>query len=716
MSPSAEDEPLKAVVFADHCGLQVRISDEPPPSLSVHGVPLLHWQLHVLARGGVAEAVVLSSAPLDVALPSKMMSMIITCIHNPTWRSPGDAIRDIDARVDVRPRHDFVIVQPGAIFNVDVGSAARAHKARCKVNRNWLVSIVLRNGVSFKPRAVAIDDTTGGICFFKEDARDMRDIVLDTKSENVGLQNGGRVTIYTDFVDIGLDICSPDFLVEFRENFDFDSVRDFIRAKLDGGEAELLGNKMYAHFVDSKAGEYAARLETYKAYMAVVQDIFDGWMLPVTPLSVLRSSSRPLLYDGGQNVTEICDLDSNSSSQGGRRPVYCRESNSRWHDVVVGKGAAVDRTAVLKRCIIEENVQIGAHTLVEGSIVGRGSVIGEHVTICESLLLNDCFVADRVFVPSGSFLHSNASFRVESRDGSAISVDYCVPPVNETAGRSCENTSSGMGMFDMSSLNDSAVLAQQDDTQQLRISADSVSEGHETDRGMLRNTECSTWPKFMTWIDSGEEDEFEDGTDSVSGSEVDSDLGCRPSSGLEKFNDEVFETLSKCDAENVDVETAALEVNSLKLAYEKSFFDAEIAVLQSLAEIAQKAHISRGLAVPHAVLELFGRWNGLIKRFSGGNSTDEQQRLVETLAEHFSPNGRLLRYVLHALYDSDVLEEDAILGWVNFARSDVNNDKKKSQLLNEMHDFIEWLENADEEQESGSESAQDTSNDGDEDE
>ena len=81
-----------------------------------------------------------------------------------------------------------------------------------------------------------------------------------------------------DLTESQIYICSPEVLMLFSDNFDFQNVRrDFITGVLS---EEELGNKIFIHELK---GEYGLRVDNLRAYDAVSRDIINRWTFPWVP-------------------------------------------------------------------------------------------------------------------------------------------------------------------------------------------------------------------------------------------------------------------------------------------------------------------------------------------------------------------------------------------------------------------------------------------------
>lgn len=372
MATHGDDDGLRAIVFGDPCtpGVSDAAFDGDDSSsealISLHGCPVLHWQLFCLSAGGVTETLVLSRSDLADVTPRAVGPMAVSNLCNASWRSPGDALRDVDSRVAIRPRNDFVLMQYGALTNVDIGGVVRRHRELCAIDPNWLVTLVLARGFASCSGVAGVQQLTQSLCHYV-DSRDKAPIQVDSKSENAGLAQRSAVDMITDFEDIGVDVCGPAFLVEFRENFDFDDIRDYVRAKLDGGEAELLGNRIHAQLLDPAKNEYGIRVNDMRPLLQASQDVFDGWMLPITAEKVagrVMTAQTRISYEKG--VQDCC----------------------------LELGASVSNTAVVERCVVERDARIADGAVVKDSVVSKGCQIGPGAVVTNSILCSGATVDD----------------------------------------------------------------------------------------------------------------------------------------------------------------------------------------------------------------------------------------------------------------------------------------------------------------------------------
>lgn len=701
MSPPAapgDQSPLRAILFADTCGGRGSPfrTTAAAQSLPLHGSSILHYQLYALATTGVAEALVLSSTPLD--LPPAIHAMSITTLSSSSWRSHGDALRDVESRQNLRPTHDFLLVQPGALFNLHAARLLQSHAARTAQDRNWLVSLVFRRGCSTSPLSVASQAASGALCVYKrgKDAAGAA-VALDAAADNVGLLNGSGVCVSTDVVDVGLDICSPDFLLEFRENFDFDHVRDYVRAKLDGGEAELLGNRMHAHFLDETIGEFGTVVDGFGAHLLASRSVFEGWLSPIEPERVF-------------------------AMHGGKWRRFGRGS------LAFGSGGDVHETASVVDCTVVGSARIEAGAVVEGSVLEDGAVVGagarvSHAVLCENatveagakigggLLREGCVVSAEVALPRMCYLDTGVL--VGPGGGAAAGLKQGSWVAREARKkRGADNGSSANGDDASDAGSDAESDSSDEDLGSMVLDGGNeylgdggegvvLRPGRQSEYFLDRRTASGGgigWPSFLDSVLSDSEDECE-GTAGGGGEEVpQTETAGDEISNVDRFYDEMVGTVEHGVADNADVQTIALEVSSLRLSCEVLDSHAGVGVIRALAALVRRDNEgSSPRALMSAVKQVLQNWKELVDRFTVGDSEVAQRAMVDELSKFLAQDGRLLGYLLQTLYDIDVLAEGPILAWAGGEENTIAAGGDNLPF-EEVRWFIEWLEEASEEE------------------
>ena len=158
-------------------------------------------------------------------------------------RSVGDAMRDLDQKQLIAG--DFICVYGDVVSNVPLEAALTAHRNRREKNKKAIMTMVLREaGTSHRTkshnlRPVFVLDPVAHRCVHYEQVRPGETSRLDI-SEEV-LNEHPEVEVREDLIDPGIDICTPEVLAQYTDNFDWQAPRrGFLYGVLKDYETNLL--------------------------------------------------------------------------------------------------------------------------------------------------------------------------------------------------------------------------------------------------------------------------------------------------------------------------------------------------------------------------------------------------------------------------------------------------------------------------------------------
>jgi len=188
---------------------------------------------------------------------------------------------------------------------------------------------------------VGLDKRTHQVLLYDDNStNDNHTIPLSTTMLSEGHH---EVDLRNDLLDCHIYICSPEVLVSFSDNWDYQDMLQFIRLEVLNRE---LGNRLFGYVINSRE-EYAARVHDPHVYHAASRDLVMRWLYPLV-LDANRIFLEEEEEGGG-----------GSSSSGSRGVVTTYGYQKQW--VYKEEGVNVMRTAVLGK----------------GVVVGTGTTIGE---------------------------------------------------------------------------------------------------------------------------------------------------------------------------------------------------------------------------------------------------------------------------------------------------------------------------------------------------
>jgi translation initiation factor eIF-2B subunit epsilon len=198
-----------------------------------------------------------------------------------------------------------------------------------------------------------------------------------------------QIFFYLCSQDCYIDICSPEVLSLFTDNFDYQHLRrHFVKGLLVD---DIMGYKIYTHEIRSS---YAARIDNFRSYDTVSKDIIQRWTYPMVP-DVLSFGDRQEIKLHRQGIYKASDVTLSHSAQIG--------ANS-----VVGNGTSVGENCKVSNSVIGQGCNIGKNVLI------HGSYIWDNVTIEDGCKVSNSLVCDGVHLGAGAIVEPGCilSFKV----------------------------------------------------------------------------------------------------------------------------------------------------------------------------------------------------------------------------------------------------------------------------------------------------------------
>nr|OQO24589.1 hypothetical protein B0A51_09000 [Rachicladosporium sp. CCFEE 5018] len=362
--------------------------------LPLASTPLLHYTLTFLAHAGVEKVFLLCPANHAAQIESYLQTSKWTSPTSPfalqilrsQGKSVGDVMRDVDQQGALVG--DFLCVYGDLIANLNLTAALQAHKARRAKSKNAIMTMVLRQGgrrsQSAKSRPVFVLDDITHRCLHHETLSPSQPHARLQLDSDI-LSDFPELDIGADLVDCGIDICSPEVLSQWSDNFDWQHPRKgFLYGTLK--DFELNGMTVHAHIVDKG---YAARVRSLAAYDAVSRDVVGRWTYPFCPDGNLVEDQSFVLGKGG-----------NYREEG----VVLARSVTMKRRSVLGKGTAVGHGSVITDSVIGRRCHIGRRVKLEGAYVWDDAWIGDGTTIERAIVANEVSVGHECKILPGAVL------------------------------------------------------------------------------------------------------------------------------------------------------------------------------------------------------------------------------------------------------------------------------------------------------------------------
>ncbi|ODQ64868.1 translation initiation factor eIF-2B epsilon subunit [Nadsonia fulvescens var. elongata DSM 6958] len=675
-----EETKFQAVVLTDSYQNRFRpmTLDKPRCLLPLVNAPLIEYTLEFLATAGVDEVYIVCCSHgdqiEDYIRESKWSRpwspFTVQTVLSPESMSVGDAMRDIDTKGLIKS--DFLLISGDVVTNIQFDKVLQAHRERKIKDKNSIMTMVLREASSMHrtrskidPGVFILDEATDRCIRYEEITVDSTPhIAIDPEL----LDESNDISVRNDLIDCHIDICSADIPALFQENFDYDNLRkDFVRGILT---SDLLGKTIYTHIVNDS---YASRVENFQTYDAISRDIISRYTYPICPDSNLLDS-QTYSYQSGHIYKENDVVLAQSC--------MIKSATVIGKDTFVGDGTKVDFSTIGRKCTIGNNVVI------------EGSYIWDNVTIEDNAIIKNSIVSSNTIIKEGAIVQSGSivSFGVIVGKGQTIPLDtkltinedYVDEQDDDEESSNRLVGSDGKGIIYCESDIESDDYDEDDDSigghnrgalnslvsnfYQLNVSDVSIaslSQPRKKTRRRYSTTSVTTAASDLSDLEDEEED----------------------------FMREAQLSLDRAIFENHDLDIAALELNTLRMAMNVSYHEVRLATITTLHNHIFRLVLTDTLDVKSAVNKVHNRWYPLFSRqvFDRDDQEDLLQIVLDDSSRRPAANAaKALMYTVMSFYDNDVVEEEVINKWWNSDAVKASDEKTKELLAK----WIDWLQNA----------------------
>ncbi|KAI8107409.1 hypothetical protein M9435_002440 [Picochlorum sp. BPE23] len=781
MAPNKAEtkERLTAVVLADSFTkhFQPVTIETAKVLLPLANTPMIDYTLEWLVMNGMEEIYILCCAHahqienhLNRVGWLQRRNVSIHVIVSSDCMSVGDAMRMLDHK-DVLTS-DFVLVSGDVITNINLGKALNEHKSRRKTDKSAIMTMVLKGGMYSDHRlrlgdlgALTVMDASTKRLLRFEEKRD-HDVFNydDAKNTDIHLDLslfGGRdeITLRNDLIDTGIYICSPDVLMLFSDNFDYQNVRkDFVTGVLS---EEELGNKLYLHEVSDK---YATRVRSFRCYAAVTKDILSRWTYPFVPDANLFKQDNRMMDGGGLAQQRWGPPETQYSYSKGKVYIDDCVSIARTatiqHSVCIGCGTVVGPAAVIRDSVIGKNCRIGQNAVIIGSIIGDDVRIDSGVRVEESMLCDGVAVKQNASIKPNCILSYNVvidhdvtvdsdsrlSLAKPVEGGQVISgsdedeyslgtspggfsaggysedgMENAVTPAARSAAMALAN--GGVPEADMDF---TPVVGQmgagyiwRTHTSGNQISAAGRSLAYDIEALTL---EESKWVSHTFVME--EDNLLACGRAQESSSDSEANDDAMEMMEDHHFKEEVAETFLRCIKENISQENVVIELNGLKIAEDKTFADCARFIMttalglclpappfvideyKSLYSSEEPTSTKEGkLELLKKALGTMQRWASLLQKFL--KNEDDQVEVLLTLEEFCNEEGDFETSGEKGKFFAEIFpqllkimyELDVITeqAFLAWAEEKELASEHEKKFLHLAAPFLQWLEEAEEE-------------------
>lgn len=578
-------------------------------------------------------------------------------------------MRDLDSRDLVVG--DFVFVFGDVVSNIAIGPALADHRARREKDKNAIMTMVLRKvdlGHRTKSRGrqpAFIIDADHDRCLHYEELGFRSGNGHSVSFDPDVLTSHDTIEIRTDLIDCNIDICAPDVLGLWSDNFDYTTTRrSFLFGVLK--DYELNGKTVHTHIVPD---QYAARAKNSRMYHAISKDIIGRWTYPFCPDS-------NFMEDQSYHFAKACFLKEDGVSLARTSVVQKR--------TVLGQGTNIGERSTVRDSTLGRRCRIGSGVVISGSYIWNNVEIGEGTKVQQAIIADDAMIGKDCTIEPGALI----SFGVRVVDNTTVPrksrVLRDVPNGRDIAGQK-GNAIVGKGgegalyKPDSDEESDSSSVFEENSLR-MSVSQSSASDFSETEPGIGLSPDRSRRSSFRS--DMSEE-----------------------SAPNRDFRAE--ETASVLDGlQNGELpENIFLELNARRMGVNASQHEVRHVVVAAFMRMISNLindENPQKLSAREAVTKVFSRYQELVRRTIFDQDQDQKPDQVDFLllvqkeAIGRTKGDTLLPFVAKELYDLELIEEDGVLQWWEDRRS---TEGELARIRASAEPFIKFLKEAEEEDE-----------------
>ena len=738
-STTKREQPLQAVLLADSFVNTFRplSLDRPKVLCPLNNVLMIDYAFDFLAGAGVEEVfVVCVSEQVESYVRQKQRgggggSLSISVVKDTSLTNAGDALRELDRR-DLVKSDPFLLLYGDVVTNVNLTEAIQAHKVRHKKDRSNMMTLLFKQvGASdlspftYSSVRTHSEDLVVGLDPHKEN----RILVYSnsTVDKTVSIPcsffaSHSQIDLRYDLLDCGIDICSPDVLARFTDEFDYREIRQKFVANSVAEEEEGLQNKIYAHLL--QPSEYAARIHDFSTYMSISRDLLKRWCYPVVPDNLPSGYKKQYRYALHRHYLYL-EQKSNEESQI-HRSSQIKGAGMVGGNCTVGKDCRIEHTVLghhcrigdsvtLTGCHVWDNVEIGDGATVIQSILAEGCIVKPGATIHRGCIIgSQCIVGEGKVLPEFARVTLAKEAKYDGGD------DWDGDDEDEDEDDAEEDEEDEL-------VSDAAVVGsdgkgrlwqpppEDDDHEELyglttQELTKSQSPGFDPS-GLFANRKAL---QREDEDDFSEKDSEHSEFDALSSDFDAVEFGTGGGTGEDPYGrqkdvDVIAELKAIClEYEPTSpIENLAIELNSFKFSQNATYSDCTMAATLAILE---EMSITKDTTDAKLVTEFksyLEHWAPLLQKMSIG--LDEEQAIILGIEKMATGGGEMgdklssgnaFRFLLQTLYHEDIVSEEAILAWSGERKVEEQTEKDKDdspsprvRLYRQpaIQDFLNWL-------------------------
>lgn len=549
---------------------------------------------------------------------------------------------------------DYICVHGDVVANIPLHSALTAHKARRAKDKKNIMTMVLceasntNRTKSENVRPCFVLDIQTEQCIHYEEVRPRETARLDI-SEEV-LKEHTEIEIRQDLIDCGIDICTPEVLAQWSDNFDWQVPRrGLLRGILKDYETYQL--MIHTHVVPKG---YAARAKNLQAYDLISKDVVSRWTYPLCPdTNLVPGQSYQLLK-------------SNMYKEDG---VVLARSSVISNKTVLGRGTSVGERSTVANSIIGRRCVIGDRVKINGAYLWDDATIGDDTIIDTAIVANKASIGKRCVIEKGALI----SYGVKIADGMRISSYKRVTKRKRKRSYDEEHT--------IEETTDPSIVGEGGEG--FLLDLDEEEEDVEALLAGMQSVDLTIADESISDLESDAEDVEYDNPQKTSRTGSFASVGSEESSESKRnaadFHHEAANSIFDDLQKGTRQDEIQLELTALALASNTDAKQIRRAVGVAMSKHIATLHES-GAALKDAVARTIPPYQRLVRGCVNIKKVDEQVEFLlfmQTDLVHRQQGDKILLFASNALATNDLIDADGFEQWWGDKRSSISERMEK---------------------------------------
>ena len=399
------EETIKAVIIGEtFTKLLSPISDEIPLLLlPVCGIPIIEFMLDSLLTANVKEIIIcvkFNGNKIENYFEKYHKNLNIKIIASEEINSVGDCLRKINAGKSIS--NDFFLIRGLSITNVDFEKIYDAHKLNKKLDKNCMVTSLLK---TYKNEMDIKTDYDENIIIYNEETKKIYQYEstfdkpytklydnISFKENKVINENDklfNKYIIRNDLFDSFIDVCSPSVLNVFQENFDYHDFREHLYKSIL--TSEIYFDTFYLY--ELTKNDYLGVVRNIESYFKINFEIINRWAYPITIENILIS---PELNIQPYQISYSIYSDKKNTEEN-----YSKVN--LLNAIAIGKETFIGANSTLNRVILGKNIKIGKNCNINNSIIFDNTIIEDDCNVAGSIIGMNCKINAKLNVKNSIF-------------------------------------------------------------------------------------------------------------------------------------------------------------------------------------------------------------------------------------------------------------------------------------------------------------------------